>query len=234
MPEHGRSTAVLLGWIAVGIVVAVFAVMGTFVVVGWDSESPDNAAVPPPAATATSATAATPADAMAKSRKLFPNLVPPGKDDSGEAYQDAHCFASQAGEPLRLSDEPLESSPWVSAWECDRESQTTSQMSYTILEYASAADARAVVQSLPANIATMDKKSGVPVTTHRWAVEDPPGPLQPYYHTAKLVVSFESDPARANFLVYVSNHGMTSGVQTVPPTPTAQDALTAWWDAAPL
>ncbi|WP_062984909.1 serine/threonine-protein kinase [Nocardia anaemiae] len=230
-PDHGRNTAVLVGWIAVGIVVAVVVVLGTLVVVGWKSEGPPDAAVPPPA---TSTTAAAASDALAKSRRLFPNLVPQGKEDFGEAYQDARCMASEAGEPLGIEDEPLKSSPWVTAWECHRETQTTTQMSYTIIEYASAADARAVVQALPANVATAGKKSGIPVNTHRWTVEDPPGPLQPFYHTAKLVVSFESDPARANFLVYVSNHGTAGGVQTVPPTPTAQDALTAWWDAAPL
>ncbi|MEV2219447.1 protein kinase [Nocardia vinacea] len=230
-PDHGRSTAVLVGWIVVGIVVAVIAVMGTLVVVGWESEGPPDAAVPPPVA---STTAAAPSDALAKSRRLFPNLVPQGKDDFGEAYQDARCMASEAGEPLGIEDEPLKSSPWITAWECHRETQATTQMSYTILEYASAADARAVVQALPANVATAGKKSGIPVNTHRWVVEDPPGPLQPFYHTAKLVVSFESDPVRSNFLVYVSNHGTAGGVQTVPPTPTAQEALTAWWDAAPL
>ncbi|WP_433525526.1 protein kinase domain-containing protein [Nocardia pseudovaccinii] len=230
-PDHGRSTAVLAGWIAVGIVVAVIAVMGTLVVVGWESEGPPDAAVPPPV---TATTAAAPSDVLAKSRRLFPNLVPQGKDDFGEAYQDARCMASEAGEPLGIEDEPLKSSPWVTAWECHRETQATTQMSYTILEYASAADARAVVQALPANVATAGRKSGIPVNTHRWVVEDPPGPLQPFYHTAKLVVSFESDPVRSNFLVYVSNHGTAGGVQTVPPTPTAQDALTAWWDAAPL
>ncbi|WP_329412581.1 serine/threonine-protein kinase [Nocardia vinacea] len=230
-PDHGRSTAVLVGWIVVGIVVAVIAVMGTLVVVGWESEGPPDAAVPPPV---TSMTAAAPSDALAKSRRLFPNLVPQGKDDFGEAYQDARCMASEAGEPLGIEDELLKSSPWITAWECHRETLAATQMSYTILEYASAADARAVVQALPANVATAGKKSGIPVNTHRWVVEDPPGPLQPFYHTAKLVVSFESDPVRSNFLVYVSNHGTAGGVQTVPPTPTAQDALTAWWDAAPL
>ncbi|WP_433710897.1 protein kinase domain-containing protein [Nocardia sp. CA-084685] len=230
-PDHRRSTAVLVGWIAVGIVVAVITVMGTLVVVGWESQGPSDVAVPPPV---TATTAAAASDALAKSRRLFPNLAPQGKEDFGEAYQDARCMASAAGEPLRIEDESLKSSPWITAWECHRETQTTTQMSYTILEYASAADARAVVQALPANVATAGKKSGIPVNTHRWTVEDPPGPLQPFYQTAKLVVSFESDPARANFLVYVSNHGTAGGVQTVPPTPTAQDALTAWWDAAPL
>ncbi|WP_433201522.1 protein kinase domain-containing protein [Nocardia sp. CA-107356] len=231
-PDRSRSTAMLLGWMACGIVVAVIAVIGTLVTVGWQSEEPDNAAVPPPAATSTAAAATS--DALAKSRRLFPNLVPQGKDSHGEAYQDARCFAAKAGEQLRVEDGPLKSSPWVGAWQCDRETRTSTQMSYTILEYTSAADARAVVQALPANVATAEKKSGVPVNTHRWVVEDPPGPLQPYYHTAKLVVSFESDAARSNFLVYVSNYGTSGAAQTIPPTPSAQDALTAWWDAAPL
>ncbi|WP_433732829.1 protein kinase domain-containing protein [Nocardia sp. CA-129566] len=231
MPEHNRGTAVMLGWMACAIVVAVIAVIGTFVAVGWRSDEPNNAAVPPPATTTATAAAL---DAMAKSRKLFPNLVPQGKDNHGEAYQDARCFAAKPGDQLRLQDEPLKSSPWVGAWECHRETQSTTQMSYTILEYASAAEARAVVQALPANIATAEKKDGVPVNTHRWTVEDPPGPLQPYYHTAKLVVSFESDPARSNFLVYVSNYGTSGVAPTIPPTTSAQDALIAWWAAAPL
>ncbi len=231
MPDRGRSTAVLVGWIAVGIVVAVIAVMGTLVIVGWDSEGPPDSAVPPPV---TSTAVAPASDALAKSRRLFPNLVPHGKEDVGDAYQDARCTASKAREPLGIEDETLKSSPWITAWECHRETQATTQMSYTILEYGSAADARAVVQALPANIATAAKKSGIPVNTHRWVVQDPPGALQSIYHTAKLVVSFESDPARSNFLVYVSNHGTVGGVQTVPPIPSAQDALTAWWDAAPL
>ncbi|MEV6136741.1 protein kinase [Nocardia sp. NPDC051990] len=230
-PDHGRRTAVLVGWIAVGIVVAVIAVVGTLVVVGWDSEGPHDAAIPPPV---TSTAVAAPSDALATSRRLFPSLVPQGKDDFGEAYQDARCMASKAGEPLGIDDEPLKSSAWITAWKCHRETQTTTKMSYTILEYASAADARAAVQALPANVATAGKKSGVAMNTHRWVVDDPPGSLQPLYHTAKLAVSFEADPVRSNFLVYVSNHGTVGAVQTVPPTPSAQDALTAWWDAAPL
>jgi serine/threonine-protein kinase len=63
-------------------------------------------------------------------------------------------------------------------------------------------------------------------------VADPNGPLQPFYQTAKLVVSFESDPAHANYLVYVSNHGTSGAPETAPPS--AQDALTAWWASAPL
>jgi hypothetical protein len=227
----------VFGWIAVGLVVAVIVAVGALAIVGMgmDQESGESGSgSPQQSATqlSTAPSAAVP-DPFATSRRAFPNLVPQGRDTVGEAYQGASCSAARRGAELRLQDEPLLSSPWVSAWECDRRDRTTTQMNYTILEFASAADARAAVDSLPVNQASTGSKGGVPLSAHRWIVSDPPGPSQPYYHTAKLVVSFETDPAHSNFLLYVSNRGPFGIIPQATP-PSAQDALTAWWDGAPL
>jgi serine/threonine-protein kinase len=227
-PVPPRRSSAAVGWIGLGVVVAVVAVIG---VMAFGSRSEEDSATSsgPPSAPATSPSRQP--DPLAPSRRAFPNLLPQGANPFGNAaYQDASCMSRKPADGLRLKDEPLQSSRWVTAWECSRDVADTHHMNYTILAYDSPAAAQAVVAALPPNTATPGRKSGAAQTAHLWIVPDPPGPLAQFYHTAKLVVSFESDPARSSYLLYVSDHGATGA----PQTPSVQDAVTAWWAAAPL
>jgi serine/threonine-protein kinase len=227
-----RRSSGTVGWAVLGVVVAVVAVVAVIGVMAFGSGSEEESATSSGPSSAP-ATSPAPPDPLAPSRRAFPNLLPQGANPFGNAaYQDASCMSRKAADGLRLKDEPLQSSRWVTAWECSRDVSDTNHMNYTILAYDSPAAAQAVVAALPPNTATPGRKSAAAQTAHLWTVPDPPGPLAPFYHTAKLVVSFESDPARSNYLLYVSDHGTSGAPQTAPPS--VQDAVTAWWAAAPL
>ncbi|MFQ6327887.1 protein kinase domain-containing protein [Nocardia sp. CWNU-33] len=227
-----RSTGAI-GWLVLGVVVAVVAVVAFLGVMAFDSDPGEDSAASPAPSTTVSTPTALPADPLAPSRRAFPSLLPQGTGAFGDAeFQDAECMARKPADGVRLKDELLQTSRWVVAWECSRDVADSNHMNYTILGYESAAAAQAVVAALPPNTATPSRKNGAGQAAHLWIVPDPTGPLAQFYHTAKLVVSFESDPARSNYLLYMSYHGTSGDPQTAPPS--AQDAVLTWWAAAPL
>ncbi|MFQ6395002.1 protein kinase domain-containing protein [Nocardia sp. KC 131] len=237
LPVPTKRSSAAIGLIVLGVVIVVVAVVAFMGVMAFDSGPDEDSAaspvpattVPPPPPTA----AAAASDPLAQSRRAFPNLVPQGAGPFGDAeFQDAECMARKPAEGVRLKDELLQSSRWLLAWECTRDISDSNHMNYMILGYESSAAAQSVVAALPANIATPVRKSGAVQTVHQWFVPDPPGPMAEFYHTARMVVSFESDPVRSNYLLYVSNHGTSGAPQTAPPS--AQDAVANWWAAAPL
>ncbi|MBF6440417.1 hypothetical protein IU434_00105 [Nocardia farcinica] len=185
-------------------------------------------------------------DLLDKSGRAFPTLLPQGANGprrSGPAYQNAKCTAKERSGTPRLEVEPLVSSPWLLAWDCEKavenaENPLLSQ-DYVILVYDSPATARAVVSQLPPHDTEAGTKNGNPYTSHQWRVPDgvTPGGMTAY-HTVNRVVSFENDPERSNSLVFISVWGTTgerlpSGVVGTAP-PYAQDKVRAWWDAATL
>ncbi|MEV6427419.1 protein kinase [Nocardia sp. NPDC051463] len=227
-----RSTGAI-GWLVLGVVVVVVAVVAFLGVMAFDSDSGEDSAASPAPSVPVSTPAALPADPLAPSRRAFPNLLPQGTGAFGDAeLQDAECLARKPADGVRLKDELLQASRWVVAWECSRGIADSNHMNYTILGYESAGAAQAVVAALPPNNAMPSRKDGAGQTAHLWIVPDPPGPLAQFYHTAKLVVGFESDPARANYLLYTSYHGTSGDPRTAPPS--AQEAVLTWWAAAPL
>lgn len=217
--------------LALGLVTVVALTVAVVVVFVSRSDAGETAAAPatalPKAASPAPAT-----DPLATSRRAFPTLLPQQAGDIGEAYEEATCYAERRGDRLNIDEESLTSSPWVLAWECRRDVDNPFGMSYTVLEYQSAAAARSVIETLPANAATPGRKSGVPFTQHLWIRADPPGPVPSHYYTAKLVVGFPSDTNHANYLVYASYRGPARAPQS--PLRPAEEELAEWWTTAPL
>ncbi|WP_228002996.1 serine/threonine-protein kinase [Nocardia australiensis] len=231
MPSRGSSGATM--WIVLGVVAVVVVLLAVIALVALGWRSGEDADVSSGVTAPLTAPSTPPADPLAVSRRAFPNLLPQGTGPFGDtAYQDAECVSTKPANGLRVKDEPLQSSRWVAAWECSRDVSDTKHMNYTILAYDSPATARAVVVALPSNTATPGRKKDATQNAHLWTVPDPPGSLTQDYETAKLLVSFESDPARSSYLLYVSYHGTSGDPRNAPPS--ARDAVSAWWSAAPL
>ncbi|MEV0341337.1 protein kinase [Nocardia sp. NPDC050713] len=227
-----RSLAGLFGALALGSVVVVALAVGLVVVLASRSDSGGDTAAAPATALPKAASPAPAPDPLAASRRAFPTLLPQEPGTIGEGYEDATCYAEKRGDRLNIDEEALTSSPWILAWECRRDVDNPFGMSYTVLEYQSAAAARSVVDTLPTNAATPGRKSGVPFTRHLWIRADPPGPVPSHYYTAKLVVSFPGETTHANYLVYASHRGPARDAQA--PLPPAEDELADWWTTAPL
>ncbi len=231
MPPR-RALAGVFGVLALGLVVVVALAVGAVVVLQSRSDSGQETAAAPATAPPKAASPAPAPDPLAASRRAFPTLLPQEEGSIGEGYEDATCYAEKRGDRLNIDEEALTSSPWILAWECRRDIDNPFGMSYTVLEYQSAAAARSVVEKLPANAATPGRKSGVPFTQHLWIRADPPGPVPSYYYTARLVVGFPSETTHANYLVYASHRGPARNPQV--PLPPAEDELAKWWTTAPL
>ncbi|MGV9613510.1 protein kinase domain-containing protein [Nocardia xishanensis] len=226
-----RHLTGLIGVLALGLVTVVALTVAVVVVLVSRSDAGETAAAPATALPKAASPAPAP-DPLAASRRAFPTLLPQQAGDIGEAYEEATCYAERRGDRLNIDEETLTSSPWVLAWECRRDVDNPFGMSYTVLEYQSAAAARSVIETLPANAATPGRKSGVPFTQHLWIRADPPGPVPSHYYTAKLVVGFPSDTSHANYLVYASYRGPARNPQS--PLRPAEDELAEWWTTAPL
>ncbi|WP_176580412.1 serine/threonine-protein kinase [Nocardia lijiangensis] len=227
-----RGLAGVFGVLALGLVVVVALAVGAVVVLVSRSDSGQETAAAPATALPKAASPAPAPDPLAASRRAFPTLLPQEEGSIGEGYDEATCYAEKRGDRLNIDEEALTSSPWILAWECRRDVGNPFGMSYTVLEYQSAAAARSVVEKLPANAATPGRKSGVPFTQHLWIRADPPGPVPSYYYTARLVVGFPSETTHANYLVYASHRGPARNPQV--PLPPAEDELAEWWTTAPL
>ncbi|MFI2475577.1 protein kinase [Nocardia xishanensis] len=226
-----RHLTGLIGVVALGLVAVVALTVGVVVVLVSRSDAGETAAAPATALPKAASPAPAP-EPLAASRRAFPTLLPQRPGDIGEAYEETTCRAERRGDRLNIDEEALTSSPWILAWECRRDVDNPFGMSYTVLEYQSAAAARSVIETLPANAATPGRKSGVPFTQHLWIRADPPGPVPSHYYTAKLVVGFPSDTNHANYLVYASYRGPARNPQS--PLRPAEEELAEWWTTAPL
>ncbi|MFI7526478.1 hypothetical protein [Nocardia salmonicida] len=236
----GKILAACLAAIAVAVVVIVVAVL---TISGGDDPSRQAG---PPSSSAVTPTGPSSYDRLDKSGRAFPTLLPQGASGprkTGPAYQNAECTAKSTKDYHKLEIQPMASSPWVLLWDCKKDLKAAQNpglaQDYMILVYDTAADAQAVVSSLPAHTPEPGTKDRKTYTSHEWTVpgDVAPGGIVPY-HTVNKVVSFENDPERANYLLFISIWG-TSGdrlpsgeVQTAPPY--AQDKVRAWWDAAAL
>ncbi len=227
-----RRLAGLIGVLALGLAVVVALTVGMVVVLVSRSDAGEGTAAAPATALPKAASPAPAPDPLAASRRAFPTLLPQEAGNIGEGFEEATCYAEKRGDRLSIDEEALTSSPWVLAWECRRDVDNPFGMSYTVLEYQSAAAARAVIETLPTNAATPGRKSGVPFTQHLWIRADPPGPVPSHYYTAKLVVGFPTDTNHANYLVYASHRGPARNPQS--PLRPAEDELAEWWTTTPL
>ncbi|MQY23290.1 serine/threonine-protein kinase [Nocardia macrotermitis] len=233
-----KQTSNLLLWGVLG-VVALLVVVGVGLLVLPGGSHPEVAG-PKATAPATASGAVTPStmgrsDPVDEIEHSFPTLLPQGGANAGEAYQGRmSCQRSQAGEPgkVLLNDpvtsavrrtDPLASTNWIGAWECTAR-QTS--FSYAIVVFDSPAAVQAALAQAPITRTTTSSKGGTSCTVRKWIV--PQEGMQT--EAAEMLVSFESDPARANTLLYAYNTGPVEMMAESP----AHEVLDKWWDQTPL
>lgn len=193
-PQRRSNTGLLVGIALVGIVVLVVAGVVIAKLTSSDSSSPTDQAKPPTAAAA----ATTDADALAKA---FPKILPQGVDTkygvgSGKGYQDKTCFLGTAkpGKKVSSSAGVPDFANWETVWNCW--GVPINQPDFTAIAFKSAEDAQAAARDLPSNTKASETANGKPYTTYRWQQKDSGLP------DGYLVVSFDNDPARANYLFF--------------------------------
>ncbi|MGY0500846.1 protein kinase domain-containing protein [Nocardia sp. FBN12] len=216
------------GWVLlVALVLVLVALVLALVVVVSSGDDDDFAA--DGGAGVTSSSVAVVADSFAESRRVFPTLVPQGENSNGLGYRGVQCVGVRSVSELAWKEPALQWTPITTAWQCDRVDSQAGAVSYLVLEYANAGQARSVVQALPAAVRDAGDKDGVPFSLQRWAVADPGSART---QTAYQVVSFPDDDDRANYLVAVSRRGSSGTAGAL--RPSAQDEVIAWWEEVPL
>ncbi|MGW6421133.1 protein kinase domain-containing protein [Nocardia sp. NPDC055053] len=218
-----------VGWLLlvalIGVLVALLVAL--VVVVLPDGDEDDEAAGVAPKTPSSSVTAV--GDSFAASRRVFPTLVPQGEVAEGQGYRGARCAAVRGVSELEWKEPALQWNPISVGWQCERTDNNAGSVSYLVLEYATAAQARSVVEAMPAAVKYPGDKDGVPFSLRRWVVPDQASTRM---HTAHQVISFPGDPARANYVIAMSRRG-SSGTGGAP-RPSAQDEVIAWWEEVPL
>ncbi|WP_051162720.1 serine/threonine-protein kinase [Nocardia brevicatena] len=230
-PKRGGRAPLVAALVLVPIVVVALVLVGALFVVGQGDEDDTGPTAGPEGGDVSTLRTDPPSpqatDPVDRTRALFPTLLPQGTGPAGQGYQKASCFWYEPGDPVGGLSDVLETAPWEVLWECRRHDETQAHMSYKILTYDNAADARAVVEELPPHESMAGSKSGALYTSHTWSRPGPPG----HSYTTMMVVSFESDPGRSNSLLYVSYSGEDDpGASALSP----DIAVTRWWDDAPL
>lgn len=217
-----------LGWLVfAALLAALLVLVGALVIVVLPDGDEDAAADAATKAPSSSITAV--GDSFAASRRIFSTLVPQGGLTEGPGYRGAHCVAVRSVSDLEWKEPALQWNPITAGWQCERTGSGAAAVSYLVLEYPDAAQARSVVEALPAPIRYSGDKDDIAFSMRRWVVEDP---ANSRLATAHQVVSFPGDPARANYVVAVSRRG-SSGVDGAP-RPSALDEVIAWWEEVPL
>jgi serine/threonine-protein kinase len=231
-----RSSNALL-WSVLGVVaVVVVAVAGVLVLSSGSRHtvaSPHGAlSMAGPAGAPTGSAAATPEkqDPVAQAQHLFPTLLPQGNPDSGDAYSGrVDCARTLAGRPGKVlqpdtfrRSNPLGSANWLGAWECTSR-QTT--FGYAIVVFDNGASAQAALAPVPPNRTMQGTKGQVAYTARDWAESgDSRG------ETAEMVVSFDTDQARAGTVLYAYDSGAPEDAAGTP----AHEVLENWWQQTPL
>ncbi|NEW46617.1 serine/threonine-protein kinase [Nocardia cyriacigeorgica] len=226
-PVKRGASPVLIAILSIaGLLVVMLVLALVVIVVGGDDEGGESDSA---VSTFTPAKDITPQeDPVERSRRVFPSLLPQGTADSGQGYQGAMCTAYEPDDQVRIEDDALSSRPWQTVWECRRRVESDAHMSYTIVVYDSADDARAVLGELPPSSRSTGAKSGAPYTAYHWIEPEPPGPLT----TTHMVVGFGGgDPIRANALITV---GYTGPIADEFGRLSGENAVMQWWADAPL
>ncbi|MEV6213785.1 protein kinase [Nocardia sp. NPDC051833] len=219
-----------LGWLLLAaLVFALVGLLVALVVVVLPDGDEDVDAAGGTAKGPSSSAAAVVGDAFVASRRVFPTLVPQGAVAEGEGYRGAQCVAVRGVSELQWKEPALQWNPISAGWQCERTDNSAGSVSYLVLEYPTAAQARSVVEAMPAAVRYQGNKDGVPFTLRRWVVPDQASVRT---QTAHQVVSFPDDSTRAKYVIAVSRRG-SSGMAGAP-RPTAQDEVIAWWEDVPL
>lgn len=180
-------------------------------------------------ANVTSSSMAEATDSFAEGRLVFPTLIPQGADDTGIGYRGTRCVGVRDVSELAWKEPALQWTPITTGWQCDRVDGQPGAVSYQVLEYATAGQARSVRDALPGMVRYEADKDGIPFSLQRWVVPDS---ASARVQTAYQVLGFPDDSSRANYLVVVSRRG-SSGTGGAP-RPSAQDEVVEWWDEVPL
>ncbi|MFD5180135.1 protein kinase [Nocardia sp. NPDC058379] len=219
-----------LGWLLLAaLVFALVGLLVALVVVVLPDGDEDVDAAGGTAKGPSSSAAAVVGDAFVASRRVFPALVPQGAVAEGEGYRGARCVAVRGVSELQWKEPALQWNPISAGWQCERTDNSAGSVSYLVLEYPTAAQARSVVEAMPAAVRYQGSKDGVPFSLRRWVVPDQASVRT---QTAHQVVSFPDDSTRAKYVIAVSRRG-SSGMAGAP-RPTAQDEVIAWWEEVPL
>lgn len=225
----GISRLQRLGWLVLAaLVVALVTLLVALIAVVLPDGDEDEAAAEG-ASKGPSSSAVTVGDSFVPSRRVFPTLVPQGAVAEGLGYRGARCAAVRGVSELEWKEPALQWNPISAGWQCERTDNNPGSVSYLVLEYPTAAQARSVVEALPSAVRYPGDKDGVPFSLRRWVVPDQASSRM---QTAHQVVSFPDDSTRARYLIAVSRRG--SSGQGGAPRPTAQDEVIAWWDDVPL
>ncbi|MEV0060016.1 protein kinase [Nocardia sp. NPDC050718] len=219
-----------LGWLLLAaLVFALVGLLVALVVVVLPDGDEDVDAAGGTAKGPSSSAAAVVGDAFVASRRVFPTLVPQGAVAEGDGYRGAQCVAVRGVSELQWKEPALQWNPISAGWQCERTDNSAGSVSYLVLEYPTAAQARSVVEAMPAAVRYQGNKDGVPFSLRRWVVPDQASVRT---QTAHQVVSFSDDSTRAKYVIAVSRRG-SSGMAGAP-RPTAQDEVIAWWEDVPL
>ncbi|MFD3506693.1 protein kinase [Nocardia sp. NPDC058666] len=216
------------GWVLLVALVVVLVALAGIVVVAFlgdddgDFESSAGAHGPSSSVVAVG-------DSFAGSRRVFPTLVPQGQMSDGMGYQGARCVGVRHVSELEWKETALQWSPITVGWQCRGAEGQPGAVSYLVLEYADAGQARSVAEAMPGPIRSEGDKDGVPFSLRRWVIQDPANPRT---QTAHQVLSFPEDSDRANYVVVVSRRGSSGAAGA--PRPTAQDDVIAWWNDVDL
>ncbi|QBS45746.1 serine/threonine protein kinase [Nocardia sp. CS682] len=223
VPQARRSNTGLIAVIAL-IVVVVLVIAGVVLAKLMDSDSaaPLDVGKPP--------TADTSADPSLVA-KAFPKILPQGVDTqygigTGKGYHDKTCFldTAKAGEKISSDDDVPAFPKWETGWNCW--GVPIAEPDFIVVAFKTPEDAKAAVRDLPSNTKATERNGGKSYTTYRWQKTDSGFP------DGFLVVSFESDPTRSNYLFFAkvtltdsqpeSGFGMT------------QQKFKAWFSGLPL
>ncbi|MFF3225361.1 serine/threonine protein kinase [Nocardia suismassiliense] len=192
-PQARRSNTGLIAVIAL-IVVVVLVVAGVVLTKLLDSDSADPLDVGKPPAADTSADASLVA-------KAFPKILPQGVDTqygigTGKGYHDKTCFldTAKAGEKISSDDDVPAFPKWETGWNCW--GVPIAEPDFIVVAFKTPEDAKAAVRDLPSNTKATERNGGKSYTTYRWQKAGGGFP------DGFLVVSFESDPARSNYLFF--------------------------------
>ncbi|MFI9407558.1 protein kinase [Nocardia sp. NPDC052316] len=223
VPQPRRSNTGLIAVLALGVVV-VLVVAGFVLVNLMDSDSAAPVDVGKPPAADTSADPSLVA-------KAFPKILPQGVDTqygigTGKGYHDKTCFldTAKAGEKISSDDDVPAFPKWETGWNCW--GVPIAEPDFIVVAFKTPEDAKAAVRDLPSNTKATERNGGKSYTTYRWQKTDSGFP------DGFLVVSFESDPTRSNYLFFAkvtltdsqpeSGFGMT------------QQKFKAWFTGLPL
>ncbi|MFI6870298.1 serine/threonine-protein kinase [Nocardia sp. NPDC050406] len=160
-----------------------------------------------------------PADPETISR-AFPKLVLPGTDPSKRVgFSGGDCEVKKGGGKIG-SGKDADILGWVSAWKCSAKS--SKDPDYIVYAFPSAEAAQTGLRERVGGAGTEDANQGRTYTNHRFESEGyaDSGP----YHN--IVTSFDSDPARANFLVHSYVFDRLGNMSVAD--------LDRWWQTLPL